>query len=217
MTSIGAQFRSLRDVVVDALREQIVEGELTPGQRLVERDLADALEVSRITLREALQQLASEGLVTVAPRRGAVVAPLTADDVVHVFEVRLALEGLAARAAADRRTDADLARLRELLDAARRANEADDQGEVARLNTEFHLEVVRASGNPLLLSIMSSLQGQVRRLFRVARRFDTTELHDAHEELYDALVRRDGERAAAVMTGHVEATRQPTLDVLADA
>jgi DNA-binding GntR family transcriptional regulator len=212
--SIGAQFRSLRDVVADAVREQIVEGTFAPGQRLVERDLAEDFEVSRITLREALAQLAAEGLVTVVPRKGALVTSLTRQDVEDLFDVRLALEVLAARTAARRRTDEDLTRLRGLLVDAGSAHAAGDDARVAMLNTAFHLEVVRVAQNPMLLGMMSSVQGHLRRLFRLAREIDPTQLHQDHQALLDALADGDADRAGRIAHDHIEETRQPTVRLL---
>lgn len=214
--SIGAQFRSLRDVVTETLREQIVEGVLEPGQRLVERDLADQFEISRITLREAFQQLVAEGLVTVVPRKGALVTPLTRQDVEDIFDVRLALEVLAARSAAARRTDADLVRLRSVLDDADKAQATGDQPRFAALNTEFHLEVVRMAGNAMLLTMMASIQGPMRRLFRLAREFDDSRLHHEHGALLEAITAGDADRAGQLAHDHIEGTRAPTVELLAE-
>lgn len=215
MTTIGAQFRSLRDVVVDNLRERIIEGELEPGRRLVERDLATELDVSRITLREALQQLASEGLVTLAPRRGAWVSSLSLDDVHHLFDVRVPLEVLAARSAALRRTDADLERLEAAVAGSRTAVDGGDPSQAAHHNVGFHLVIVEAAANPVLTSMIGSIAGQLQRLFRLAQEFDDSALPEEHAELLDALRRGDADEAGRIMHDHIEATRQPTLDVLA--
>ncbi|WP_320781998.1 GntR family transcriptional regulator, partial [Streptomyces sp. CRN 30] len=109
--SSGAPRGSLCGRAYDTLRRRIVEGELQPGQRLVERDLAAELEVSRIPLREALRLLEADGLVVLVPRRGALVAPFAPADVRHLFDVRESLEALAARLAAGRTGPAGLARL----------------------------------------------------------------------------------------------------------
>lgn len=212
--SIGATFRSLRDVVADTLREQIIEGALVPGQRLVERDLAERFEVSRITLREAFQQLVSEGLVAVVPRKGAVVTRLTPREVDELFDVRLALETLAARRAAERRTEEDLRRLQALLDQAAEALERDDRATVASLNTEFHMEIVQIADNTMLLGMMAPVRGHLRRLFRLAREFDTATLAVEHEALLGAIADGDPDRAGRLIHDHVEATRAPTLAMI---
>lgn len=103
---------SLRDRAYQELRRRIVSTELAPGQRLVERDLAAELEVSRIPLREALRLLEADGLVVLVPHKGALVSPFTPADVRDLFDVRESLEALAARLTAERRDDAGLARLK---------------------------------------------------------------------------------------------------------
>ncbi|MDG4864320.1 GntR family transcriptional regulator, partial [Streptomyces sp. T-3] len=117
----GSQRGSLRDRAYETLRRRIIEAQLQPGQRLVERDLAAELEVSRIPLREALRRLEADGLVLLVPHRGALVAPFTPTDVRDLFDVRESLESLAARLAAERADAEGLERLRVRLDAARAA------------------------------------------------------------------------------------------------
>lgn len=216
-TTLGGQFKSLRDVVCEELRNRIIEGELRPSDRLVERDLADELDVSRIVVREAIHQLAAEKLVVMVPRRGAQVAPLAERDVADLFEVRLNLETLAAQRAAENRTDADLDRLQDLLDSARRATQAGDLRTATRLNLEFHLALVDASGNALLASIVHSLSGPVRRVFRIAQDTTPDDLITDHVELLEAVRARDAARAGKLAYAHIEATRSPALERVASA
>lgn len=211
--SIGSQFRSLRDQVIDNLRERIIEGELASGQKLVERDLADELEVSRITVREALQQLANEGFITLLPRRGTAVTEFGATEIRNLLEVREPLEVLAARLAAQRRDDAGLARLGAHLDAARDALARDDRRDAAVANVAFHEEIVKCADNTLLLAHMSSLHGQLRRLFRMTRELDTDHVHD-HDALLAAIRDKDAQLAAELATKHIQATTDGTLTVL---
>ena len=150
--TLGGQFKSLRELVCEELRNRIIDGELQPGDRLVERDLADELDVSRIVVRQAIHHLVTEKLVLMLPRRGAQVAPMDERGVAELFEVRLTLEPLGARCAAERRTEADLARLQRVLDDARRATEAGDLRTATSLNLEFHFTLVDAGGNELLAS-----------------------------------------------------------------
>lgn len=212
--SIGAQFRSLRDVVADTLREQIVEGQLEPGRRLVERDLAEEYEVSRITLREAFQQLAAEGMVELVPRKGALVTELTPTAVDELFDVRVALESLAARRAAERRTDADLKRLRDILDRSAQAQQAGNQAAVATLNTEFHLAIIETARNKMLFDVSEPVRGHLRRLFWMARQVDVSTLGTEHEQLYSAIAQGLAELAGTIAHAHIEATRAPTLAIL---
>src|SRR3954453_2222223 len=119
--TIGAQHLPLRDQVLGALRNAIINGEYTPGERLTEDRLAEDFGVSRNPVREALRVAEAEGFVVILPRRGAVVASPSSTAIEDIFAVRQRLEPLAARLAAERATPRGIAGLRSLLDAAPRA------------------------------------------------------------------------------------------------
>ncbi|MFD7155863.1 GntR family transcriptional regulator [Kribbella sp. NPDC059898] len=214
--SLGARFRSLGHHAAEELREAIIDGDLAAGERLVERDLAGRLEVSRIVVRDALQQLTNEGLVELLPRRGGVVTALTAQDILDLVEVRASVEVLAARLAAVRRTDADLERLRSAIeDAAAAAVGLKDQRAAARANVAFHEELVRASGNALLESIVLGFSSRLRRMFQLTRRLDTDRMAD-HQALYDAVAAHDPDRAAEVAHHHILTTAADTLTAIGE-
>lgn len=199
---VGARFRSLRDQVVDELREGIIEGRYRGGQRLVERDLSEDLQVSRITVREALQQLASEGLVEPLPRRGVVVTEVTEAHLRDLEEVRRSIEPLAARVAAERRTDEGLARLRGHLEDAAAAMAANDSHGATRANAAFHEEVVACTGNALLASLSSTIHGLILRAFFLSHQLATDATED-HEAIYRAIEAKDADLAARLSEDHV--------------
>ncbi|OIJ85651.1 GntR family transcriptional regulator [Streptomyces colonosanans] len=216
-TSIGAGDKSLRDQVYEALRERIIEGELEPGRRVVERDLAAEFEVSRIPVREAMQRLEAEGFLTTQPRRGAVVSRVGVEDAAHFFDVRESLEALAADLAARHTDAAGLRRLEQLLVRARRATERGRARDVAALNADFHRQIVVLSGNPLLQDLMQPLDGRLRRLFRLtAEPGDGPLMCGEHEELFHALQAGDPQTAARLARRHVANTRAAALKMLAD-
>ncbi len=202
---------SLRQQAYGALRARIVGLDLPPGSRIVERDTAAELGVSRVPLREALQLLEAEGLVVVVPRRGAMVAPFTPADVRELFEVRSSVEVLAARLAATRRTEAHLVELARLVEAARDAVAAEDDAAAAAANARFHVVVVQASGNRLLESVVRPLEARVEWLFNLTRHRDLGEQGREHAAVLAALAEGDGERAAALHGAHVAAGLAPTL------
>ena len=154
--------KSLRQRAYDEIRQQIIDLRLAPGSRLVERDLATELEVSRIPLREAFQRLQQDGLVVIVPRQGAIVAPFTVDDVRDLFDVRESLEVLAARLAAERADAVGLGKLSVQLDAARAATEGQDRPGIAAANAGFHRIIVELSANPLLESVLRPLESRTR-------------------------------------------------------
>ncbi|MEV0648428.1 GntR family transcriptional regulator [Phytomonospora sp. NPDC050363] len=207
---------ALRDRVYETLRRRIVEATAPPGQRLVERDLAAELEVSRIPLREALRLLAADGLVVTVPGRGTIVSPFTPDDVRDLFDVRESLEVLTARLAAER-ADADgLARLRGHLDRARAAMAEGDHAAVIDANADFHDELVTLAGNALLASMARPLSGRTRRLFHLTADRDQSVQCAEHEQLYDAIAAHDAVSAAEHAARHVTSGREHSLAAAAN-
>ncbi|MFD6418567.1 GntR family transcriptional regulator [Streptomyces sp. NPDC060194] len=213
--SVGEGRASLRDRAYETLRRRIVEVELQPGQRLVERDLAAELDVSRVPLREALRLLAAEGLVVVVPHRGTLVAPFTPGDVRDLFDVRETLEALAARLAAERHDAAGLARLGERLEVARAATSAGDRPGTAAANAGFHRDIVELAANPLLSSMMRPLEARTHWLFRLTAQRDPARQCVEHGELYEAIAARDADRAAALAHAHVADGRRTSLELAA--
>ncbi|CAN5294841.1 GntR family transcriptional regulator [soil metagenome] len=213
--SLASQHGSLRDRVVDEVKERIISGDLPAGARLHERNLSQELGVSRVPLREAILTLAAQGLVEMRPRVGAFVRPMTKDYVEDLFAVRMALEPLAASLAARNRNAAHLAELARLVDAEREALVAGDDRRGSLVNAEFHLEILRASGNELLFSIMAPMQSQIQRLFRRTITSMSQQLSDDHGDMLEALQAQDADRATDAARRHVEETREISI-ALAD-
>ncbi|WP_280503126.1 GntR family transcriptional regulator [Nocardia farcinica] len=207
--------KSLRDVAYDELRSRIVGLELAPGTRLIERDLADELRVSRIPLREALQQLQNDGLVVMVPRQGAIVSPFTADDVRDLFDVRENLEVLAARLAAERADDAGLTALAAQLDTARRATRRRDKAAIAAANAGFHALIVELAANPLLKSLLQPLEARTQWLFHLTKDRDAAVQCREHEELLAAIAAHDPDRAAESAFHHVHSGREASIRMAA--
>jgi DNA-binding GntR family transcriptional regulator len=209
--AMTARYRSLKDLTCEDLRARIVDGRLAPGDRLVERDLAEQLDVSRIVVREAIAHLVGEGLAVSLPRRGAQVSALDPEDVANLFDVRVALDTLAARTAAKRRTDEDIAALEQALRAAGEATAAGDHLRAAQLNADFHDLLMDAAHNPQLTALHRSISGQIRRVFRVTQDVAPGQLHHEHEELVAAIRAGDARSAAKAAAQHVEAARAGAL------
>ncbi|MEV0173079.1 GntR family transcriptional regulator [Streptomyces sp. NPDC050803] len=207
---------SLRQRAYDSLRRRIVEAELQPGQRLVERDLAAELEVSRIPLREALRLLEADGLVLLVPHRGALVAPFTPADVRDLFDVRESLESLAARLAAERADRPGLDRLAARLDSARAATRAGDRDAIAAANAGFHNDIVDLAANPLLTGMMRPLEARTHWLFRLTAQRDPGQQCAEHEQLHEAIAAGDADRAASLAHDHVAAGRALSVALAAE-
>jgi len=235
IATIGASHRPLRDKVVDELRRRIIDGLYGPGHRLTEERLAEDFGVSRNPVREAIRVLEAEGFLVAQPRRGAVVASLSAQDVEELFDVRLSLEVLAARLAAARTGAARAGAAR--AGAARRGVPAVDGGdavdvdvldkllaearaapsaaELSALNTRFHAAICGLSGNALLAGIMESLHGRLQWVYRQSAEVRAPHSWAEHTRLAEAIRAGDAPAAERAARAHVLAARRSALAVVA--
>ena len=210
-TTTGFQSESER--VARQLRDEIISGHRPPGSKLVERDLAAELGVSRVPIRDALRALVTEGLVTPRPRTWAVVRTFTPADVEDLHEIRTAFEVLAFRLAAQRHTPEGLARLRADLDRQLDAARAGEAVEARRAAADFHETVTSLAGNALLSEIEHLLHSRMRWL--LGQHDDLMGVAREHEALYDAIAARDLPRVEALASDHVHASLGTAISHLA--
>jgi DNA-binding GntR family transcriptional regulator len=203
---------AVRERVREQLREHIVSGRLRPGDRLVERDLAEQFGVSRVPVREAIRTLESEGLVVVESPRRMVVRTLSRIDVEELFDVREALEVLACGLAAQRADQQDLRRLERLLADTAHATEAGRLSQVADCHAQFHEQIIALARNGLLSTMLHPLESRLRWLFR--QNEDWTRLLHEHERLFAAIASGDPERARECSLRHVRENRALALRLL---
>jgi DNA-binding GntR family transcriptional regulator len=199
--------KSLRtELVAEAIRRAILAGQFRPGERLVERDLAAQLHVSKTPVREALKALARSGLVTTHAYRGTEVRAVTRELVEQIYQLRALLEPEAVRQAVPRHTDASLDEMREALAAAAPAGERGDLVELTLANRRFHELLYGPCANTLLRSLLDDLRDQVA-LISVAgwrqRHTWSTEANE-HRGILEAVERRDADLAAERMHAHIE-------------
>lgn len=207
----------------EQIREAIVEGRYAPGQRLVEQRLASDLVLSRTPVREALLRLEAEGLVVSEKHRGAIVRPVTAQEIEDLYALRTRLESLAAECAARRRTAVDIAELDEAvrafdeaIAAAVKAGSTTDLGgtrELTRANGRFHDGVLKAARSDRLTRVLAG-SVDVPLVFQSLRRFDRPQLERSalfHALIRDAIVAREPDRAGRLMTEHVLQGRDALL------
>lgn len=201
---------ALGDTVADMLRRAILDGSLRPGQPLHENTLARQLSVSRSPIREALIQLERESLVVARQNRPVVVRAMSADEVRQVYTIRAALDGIAARWAAEKASPAQVAQLRQKAGALNRATIAaggTDDPETAALGFDFHAAIAEAAGSAELRQMLMSLCNQIRLVMAsglaslTGRRVE--EIHAEHLALVSAIEARDGDRAERIATAHV--------------
>jgi DNA-binding GntR family transcriptional regulator len=198
--------RTLREQVIDHLREQILSSRLAPGTELGEAALARSLGISRGPLREALGQLTAEGLVTIVPRRGAVVTRLTRREFIDAYQVREALESLAIRLAVPRMTTGQRAALHAMCDAMEREAAAGDTGGFFETNRAFHRLLVEASGNAKLEAVHAQLIAQMGRLMSKSAelRGGLEQSAAEHRALLAAIDAGDVALSARLLEDHIE-------------
>ncbi|MEU6555051.1 GntR family transcriptional regulator [Streptomyces sp. NPDC046915] len=200
---------AVRERVLADLRRDIIAGRLLPGDRLVERELAERFGVSRVPVREAIRALVAEGFVLFETPRRTVVRRLTPTDVKELFELREALEVYAAGLAAARATPQALAELRELLGQSATATETGDAEAITDVNTRFHDRIRALAGNSLLISVMEPVDGRLRWLTR--QNEEWPQLLMEHRELYESIASGDPDRARAHALRHVQANYRSTV------
>jgi len=201
--------QQVRDKVYRSLRQAIVSGRLMPGERLVERKLAEQLSVSRTPVREAIRSLELEGMVYHVPRVGVLVAQIKDDEIHEVYRIRAVLEGLAARMAAERVVQHQLDRLTVLLKRMEELAGNNDLEDLEEVHQEFNDVLYSAAGSPRLYSMITSLVDHVSRMVRVGytnpRR--VAQAAREHRLILDALRMQDGELAERTAREHIESSR----------
>ncbi|MEO5535703.1 MAG: GntR family transcriptional regulator [Pseudolysinimonas sp.] len=202
--------------VTDAIRAAIVSGEFAPNQRLIEADLTGSLGASRTSIRSALFELATEGLVDRLPNRGARVRSVSLDEAVEILEVRIAVEGLCAAKAAERITDGEVDELRLLRAALIESVSAGDLLEYSRLHQNLDRRIREISAQATAVGIIERLRAQsVRHQFRLSFQAGRARVSvNEHVAIIDALIDRDPVAAQAATREHlmsvIEALRSLT-------
>lgn len=209
-------YKPLRDLVFEALREAIINGTLRPGERLMEIPLAEELGVSRTPVREAIRKLEREGFVVMVPRKGAFVAGISLKDIADIFEVRAALEALAAGLAAERIGDDELEELERLLVRMAEIIEENDVSAFLESDTRFHDTLYRTSGNKRLIQILNNLQDEILRFRAVSLAYPgrLRKTLEEHRKIVEAIADRDVERAQAMAWRHIENAENSLLEAV---
>lgn len=200
------EYLPLRDVVFNTLRQAILKGELEPGERLMEIQLADRLGVSRTPIREAIRKLELEGLVLMIPRKGAEVARISEKNLREVLEVRRSLEELAAELTCQRMDDEGIAELEEAQKAFCNAIREGDLMNIAETDEHYHNVIYRGTGNSRLVQILNNLQEQMYR-YRLEYIKDTAKhpiLVVEHDHILRALKERRVTEAKAAIREHID-------------
>lgn len=195
----------LRDVVFKTLREAILKGDLKPGERLMEIQLANQLGVSRTPIREAIRKLELDGLVNVLPRRGAEVAQITEKDLRDVLEVRTSLEQLAIQLACQRISSDNIEKLKDALEVFEEAVNSGDVKKLAEADVAFHDVIFESTNNARLIQIVNNLGEQMYR-YRVEYLKDFSihqQLCQEHRLIVKAISNKDQAKAQQLVRDHI--------------
>ncbi len=189
--------QTLREKILETIRDAILKGSLKPGERVSEPELAERFGISRTPIREAFRQLESEGYLVVIPRKGAVVASLSARDIEEFYAIKIILEGFAARMAADKLTEKDIERLEAINERLAQIAKEGDVKTFFRVHNEFHELFIKAAGNDKLFEMINQLVMKFKRL-RLASLSQPGRMEisvEEHRNMIRAFRNHDGDRA----------------------
>jgi DNA-binding GntR family transcriptional regulator len=202
---------SKKDAIVDRLREDIVSGALAPGEKLSEARLANRFGVSRMPVREAFKELEGFGFVSIERRRGTFVKSLSRHEILDLFEVREAVEGMAARLCANRANNELMAQIDEAIQSMERCVQSADPEGYSASDARFHELIMEGAGNPRLTDhyrlLMQHLGRGLLSLIVSRREGRMQRSLDEHWEIVRALRAHDSSAAEAAMEAHVQRGR----------
>ncbi len=199
------EYKPLREVVFETLKEAILTGKLEPKERLMEVKIADQLGVSRTPVREAIRKLELEGLVVMVPRKGAYVSDISYKDIVDTLELREALETFAVKLAIEKNTVKDIKILEELNKDFQKAYKEKDIEKMVEYDTDIHNEIFVLSNNSKLINFMDGLN-EIMQRFRLIffnETYNPERIAKEHEEIFRALKNKDVEKAQKAMKTHL--------------
>lgn len=209
-------YQPLREVVCETLRNAIVAGTLKPGERLMEIQVAEELGVSRTPVREAIRKLELEGFVVMIPRRGTYVSDLSIKDVNEVYEVRTALDVLAAGLAVERITEEELEEMERLLVVFGECIEANDLDKIVEADSKFHDILYKATRNERLIGIVNNLREQLTRFRSLSMSYPgrLKDMLEEHTRLVEALGQRNASAARKLANDHMANAEQTLLKTM---
>ena len=210
------EYLPLRDVVFNTLRKAILRGELKPGERLMEIQLANKLGVSRTPIREAIRKLELEGLVLMIPRKGAEVAQITEKNMQDVLEVRKALEELSVQLACERITPEQVEEMKLAAEEFRKVLKSGDVTKIAEADVKFHDVIFAATNNQRLVTLLNNLREQMYR-FRVEylkQKECYPQVLEEHEKLIALISGGNVEEACEIMGRHIDNQASTVSDVI---
>ncbi len=200
--------RLVSERIYDEIRHAVVAGDLAPGSRVRQEELAARFGASRLPVRDALRRLESEGLVTLVPNSGAWIAKIDLAECIETYKIRERLETLALSESVPRLTEGDVQALQQLATAIEETTEVEA---FLRLDRDLHLLSYRRAEMPRLLGMIerfwNTTQHYRRAYFKLIERSGEWIIHAEHRLMMEAIRRRDAEEASRILQGHIRRTR----------
>ncbi len=208
------EHKPLRELVYEELRKLITTGQIKPGTRMMEIDIAESMGVSRTPVREAIRQLEKDNLVNIEPRRGAYVSDISTKDIEDMLLVRKPLEGLATQLAAVNMSDEQIEELTEMKERYETAFKNGESEELIELDTRFHSLISEGSGNSYLISVLHDMQDQVLRFryiyFKSQKRAE--DVIADHDNILESIRSRNSEKAMEYAVKHIDRLRTAIIN-----
>ncbi|MDO4938587.1 MAG: GntR family transcriptional regulator [Lachnospiraceae bacterium] len=210
------EYIPLREVVFNTIRDAIIKGDLKPGERLLEIQLAEKLGVSRTPIREAIRKLENEGLVIMVPRKGATVSGISVKHLKDVLEIRGALGELAVRLACDRMTKEQMKELKRLAAELEANKDSDDAFALSDIDEKLHEQIYLATNNPKLIQLIENLKEQMfrYRLEYMKAKDKRDKLIHEHQLIIDAIEKGDAEEGEKAIREHIASQEKEILKTL---
>ncbi|MBZ4655281.1 MAG: transcriptional regulator, GntR family [Peptococcaceae bacterium] len=211
-----SQVKPIRDIVYESLRAAILEGKLKPGERLVEKDIAEKFNISRTPVREALRKLEIEGFLEYIPRKGDIVKAIDKGEIKEIYAIRKALECLAISSVIENITAQEISQLEQLLADAEQLEKEGKPDKVFEASQRFNEVLLSASKMPKLIGLINNMKEQLERLRRItmSRTERRKEVIKEHKAILQAVVARDYDKATELVVKHLEASMQTLLSTL---
>lgn len=205
--------KSLTSIIFEKIREDILNDQYKPGEKIVEAKLAEELGVSRTPVREALKQLELDGLVENIPNRGVIVKGISQQDIYDIFTIRMAIEGIAAQWAIERMSDEELSQLKEVFELMEFYTIKGDVTKIFELNTKFHEIIYMATKSRYLEHVLRDFQLFIKstrnKSLRSEGRMETA--LEEHKNILQAFINKDAETAVSMLTKHITNSRRNAM------
>lgn len=209
----ASSIKPIRDMIYESLRQAIFDGEFKAGERLVEKELAEKMKVSRTPIREALRKLETEGLIKHLPRKGVVVKGFKQEDVIEIYSIRQALEALAITYTVRNITEKEIKKLEEIMEIMEILTNKEDAVALFNISQKFNDILIQSSKMPRLINLINTYQEYLER-FRIVTMKEKKRKIEAlkeHQLIFQAVIDRDEKRAEKLVKEHLEGAREAYL------